>query len=63
MKSTLYIFIINLQTITIIVIWSRENVSSPEDIILSEHVDESLPHELCDIPWQFVVFSLVLLAY
>jgi len=24
MKSTLYIFIINLQTITIIVIWSRE---------------------------------------
>jgi hypothetical protein len=51
MKSTLYIFIINLQTITIIVIWS----SSPEDIILSEHVEESLPHELCDIPCQFVV--------
>jgi hypothetical protein len=30
-------------------------VSSPEDIILSEHVEESLPRELCDIPWQFVV--------
>jgi hypothetical protein len=28
----------------------RKNVSSPEDIILSEHVDESLPRELCDIP-------------
>jgi hypothetical protein len=27
----------------------RKNVSSPEDIILSEHVDESLPRELCDI--------------
>jgi hypothetical protein len=25
-------------------------VSSPEDIILSEHVEESLPRELCDIP-------------
>ena len=32
-----------------------KNVSSPEDIILSEHVEESLPRELCDIPWQFVV--------
>ena len=30
-------------------------MSSPEDIILSEHVEESLPHELCDIPCQFVV--------
>jgi hypothetical protein len=28
----------------------EKNVSSPEDIILSEHVEESLPHELCDIP-------------
>ena len=26
------------------------NVSSTEDIILSEHMEESLPHELCDIP-------------
>jgi hypothetical protein len=33
----------------------EKNVSSPEDIILSEHVEESLPRELCDIPWQFVV--------
>ena len=24
-------------------------------MILSEHVEESLPRELCDIPWQFVV--------
>jgi hypothetical protein len=32
-----------------------KNVSSPEDIILSEHVEESLPHELCAILWQFVV--------
>jgi hypothetical protein len=30
-------------------------VSSPEDIILSAHVEESLPRELCDIPRQFVV--------
>jgi hypothetical protein len=28
----------------------EKNVSSPEDIILSEHVEESLPRELCDIP-------------
>jgi hypothetical protein len=28
----------------------EKNVSSSEDIILSEHVEESLPHELCDIP-------------
>jgi hypothetical protein len=31
-----------------------KNVSSPEDIILSEHVEEYLPHELFDIPRQFV---------
>jgi hypothetical protein len=34
-------------------LWSfdpEKNVSSPEDIILSEHVEEYLPHELCDIP-------------
>ena len=28
----------------------EKNVSSPEDIILSERVEESLPRELCDIP-------------
>ena len=50
MKSTLYIFIINLQTITIISFDPEKNVSSPEEIILSEHVEESLPCELCDIP-------------
>jgi hypothetical protein len=31
-------------------IFMEKNVSSPEDIILSEHVEESLPRELCDIP-------------
>ena len=30
-------------------------MSSPEDIILSEHVEESLARELCDIPLQLVV--------
>ena len=30
-------------------------MNSPEDIILSELVEESLPRELCDIPRQFVV--------
>jgi DNA-directed RNA polymerase subunit RPC12/RpoP len=34
---------------------AEKNVSSPEDIIPSEHVEESLPRELCDFPWQFVV--------
>ena len=29
--------------------YSQKNVSSPEDIILSEHVEESLPRKLCDI--------------
>jgi hypothetical protein len=30
---------------------AKKNVSSPEDIILSEHVEESLPRELCDQTW------------
>jgi hypothetical protein len=30
---------------------AKKNVSSPEDIILSEHVEKSLPRELCDQTW------------
>jgi hypothetical protein len=52
--------------INVTCIWESSNTYisiTPEDVILSEHVEEPLPHELCDIPWQFVVFSQVLLAY
>ena len=46
MKSTLYLYYQFANNYN----YSQKNVSSPEDIILSEHVEESLPHELCDIP-------------
>jgi hypothetical protein len=36
----------------------EKNVSSPEDIILSEHVEESLPRELCDIPLTVCGYSI-----
>jgi hypothetical protein len=34
-------------------------VSSPEDIILSEHVKESLPRELCDISYTRLLKSSI----